>query len=142
MIASDFNPEILNTNCNYIIQPYVRQYETLNKLYPGSVNTFRITTYLENDGTVSVKFAILRFGVDGMKIDNLSGGGQYLFFDESGIPSEVSYFDYKIGCINGVEHKNTGFLFSELNLPMFNQILEKCEKWRRVIYFNSNQSLL
>ena len=83
MNSSDFDPEILNTNCNYIIQPYVNQYEILDKLYPGSVNTFRITTYLENDGTVSVKFAILRFGVDGMKIDNLSGGGQYLFYDQS-----------------------------------------------------------
>lgn len=125
MHSTEFNPEMLVENVNYIIQPYIKQYKPLNDLYPESINTFRVTTYLRRDGSVDVKFVILRFGVDGAKVDNISMGGQYVYFDDNGKPSNYAY-DIK-GNNWGDRHKNSGCLFSDLKFPMYDDILEKCK---------------
>jgi len=124
--SSEFIPGKLKKNINYIIQPYIKQYKVLNDLYPEGVNTFRVTTFLNTDGSVNIKCVILRFGVDGLKIDNLSSGGQYIYFDSSGKPSNLAY-DY-IGLKAGAKHKNTGYLFSDVRIPMFHKILDLCEE--------------
>jgi hypothetical protein len=122
--ASAFRPEHLKKGHNYVIQPFIRQYKPLNDLYSDSVNTFRVTTFLKKNGTVEVLFVILRFGVDGIKVDNLSSGGQCIRFDLSGRPSPVAYDEYCVPV--GERHKNTGFRFSELEIPMFPEIIDKC----------------
>ncbi|MBN1386929.1 MAG: hypothetical protein JW965_00695 [Bacteroidales bacterium] len=126
--SSEFEPEKLSKNINYVIQPYVRQYKVLNDLHPQSLNSFRVTTYLKDNGEVDLIFVILRFGVDGSRLDNLSIGGEYLYFDSSGKPSETSYYGDMWCYKGGVRHKNTGFLFSDINLPMFGKMLDECKK--------------
>jgi hypothetical protein len=123
--SSEFIPENLKKNINYTIQPYVKQYKVLHDLYPESVNTFRVNTFLKTDGSVTVKFVFLRSGLDGLKVDNTSSGGQYLFFDTSGNQSNLAYDDF--GFNIGDRHKNTGYLFSDIKIPMFPEILEKCK---------------
>jgi len=123
--SSKFSTKELNGSKNYVIQPYVKQYKVLNALYPGSVNTFRVATYLEKNGSVIVKFVFLRFGSDGLKFDNLAAGGDYLFFDLTGKPSNLIYD--KLGFEKGDRHKNTGFLFSDVKIPKFQEMLEKCK---------------
>lgn len=124
--SSDFIPEKLMGGKNYVIQPFVKQYKVLSDLYPESVNTFRVNTFLKKDGSVIVKYVWLRFGADGAKIDNLTLGGNYLFFDLNGKPSDKIY-DWNLGFETGDRHKNTGFLFSDVKIPMFQEILEKCK---------------
>lgn len=125
MHSSEFKLEKLNRKINYVIQPYIYQYKTLNDLYPESVNTFKITTYLDPQGTVNVKYVILRFGVDGSKVDNLSLGGQYIFFDSNGKPSQYAY-DGDLGFKTGNRHKNTGYAYDDLTFPMYQTALELC----------------
>jgi hypothetical protein len=124
--SSEFIPEKLKVNINYTIQPYIKQYKVLNDLYPDSVNTLRVNTYLRTDGLVTIKFVFLRFGIDGLKVDNNSSGGLYLFFDSSGKHSNLAYDD--LGAELGDRHKNTGYLFSDIKVPMFQEILEKCKQ--------------
>ena len=124
--SSKFIPEELNRGKNYVIQPYVKQLKVLNDLYPHSVNTFKVNTFLRKDGSVSVKYIWLRFGADGSKVDNLSTGGSYLFFNNNGEPEEFVY-DWKLGFKIGDRHKNTGFLFSNVKIPNFQEMLEKCK---------------
>lgn len=123
--SSTFMPEHLKSNKNYIIQPYIEQHQVIDDLYPGSVNTFRVYSYLNDDSIVSIKFVILRFGIDGSKVDNLALGGNYLYIDLNGKPSKLIY-DFDLGYEIGERHKNTGYFFSELKIPMFKNILEKC----------------
>lgn len=122
--SKDFDLDIVNDLGNHVIQPYIKQYKVLNDLYPESVNTFKITTYRDLEGNISVKYVILRFGIDGAKVDNLSAGGQYVYFDINGNPSEYAYHvnNYKTGS----QHKNTGFKYSNIKIPMYNKMLEKC----------------
>jgi len=123
--SSEFKPEMLEPGENYVIQPRIKQYKTLNDLYPDSVNTFRVTTFLKKDGTVSIVYVILRFGVDGSKVDNLSSGGQCIEIDPEGRPAKMSYDDY--GNPGGEVHKNTGYRFADLEIPMFPEIIQKCK---------------
>jgi hypothetical protein len=137
MHSSEFKPKMLRRNGhrhNYVIQPYLRQHKLISDLYPDSVNTLRVTTFLKKDGTVDVKFVILRFGVDGSKVDNLSSGGQCIYIDNDGRPSKYAYDDM---CFQaGETHKNTGYRFSDLNLPMFPDVLEKCKSLHQQYPYN------
>ena len=138
MHSSEFNKKMIKKNHlhhhNYVIQPYIRQYKMLSDLYPHSVNTLRVTSFLKKDGTVDVKFVILRFGVDGSKVDNLSSGGHCIHIDNDGRPSKLSY-DYM--CFPaGETHKNTGFRFADLKLPMFPEVIETCKRLHQQYPYN------
>jgi len=122
--SSEFTPDVLKRGTNYVIQPYVKQHKNLSDLYPDSVNTFRVATLLKKDGSVVIKFVMLRFGVDGKKVDNMSSGGQCIYIDPSGKPAGVAYDN--LGLPVGERHQNTGFKFSDLKIPMFHEIVENC----------------
>lgn len=123
--SSDFIPEKLKKPRNYVIQPCIKQHKILRDLYPDSANTLRITSYLKNNGSVDIKFAILRFGVNGSKVDNLDFGGHYVYFDSEGKPSKSAYNN--LGLEVGERHINTGYLFSDIRIPMFHRILDLCK---------------
>jgi len=125
MHSSEFIPEKLKVTINYVIQPLIKQHSILNDLYPNSVNTFRVVTFLKTSGIVIIKSVALRFGTDGSVVDNLSSGGQYIYFDSSGNPSKLSY-NY-LGLCKGDKHINTEFSFADISIPMFDDILEKCK---------------
>lgn len=125
----EFEPEKLSKRKNYVIQPFIEQYKVLNELYPGSVNTFRVNTFIENDGSISIRFVMLRFGANGSKVDNLASGGKYLFLNSKGVPSEEAYD--KLGFGIGSRHENTGYRFLDLEIPMYELMLEKCKDAHR-----------
>jgi len=127
--STEFEPKKLKRGQNYVIQPFVEQYELLNQLHPHSVNTFRVNTFLEENGSVSVRYAFLRFGSNGVKVDNLSSGGKWVFYDMEGKPSESAYDEH--GLEVGKKHENTGFEFSKLIIPKFHEMLEKCKEAHR-----------
>lgn len=123
--SSEFGSiQIINSK-NYVIQPYIEQYQILNDLYPESVNTFRVNTFIEKDGSISVRLVFLRFGSNGSKVDNLASGGRFIIFDNNGNPAKSAC--NKLGIDIGERHENTGYLFSELRFPMFGEMLEKCK---------------
>jgi hypothetical protein len=124
MHSSEFKPGLLLPGLNYIIQPFLKQYKVLHDLHPSSVNTFRVLTFRKKDGSVKVLLTYLRFGVDGSKVDNLSSGGQCVRFDASGKPEVQAYNEFGLKC--GDRHKNSGKIFAELEIPMFQEVVDKC----------------
>jgi hypothetical protein len=67
---------------------------------------------------------MLRFGVDGIKVDNLSSGGSCIYIDPSGRAAAFGYDYY--GVRTGEHHKNTGYRFADLQIPMFHKVREAC----------------
>jgi len=127
--SSAFNPDELKKGKNYVIQPYIEQYEILSKLNPETLNTFRVNTFMKSDGSIEIKHVFLRFGVHHSRVDNLSMGGQCIEFDAFGKPSEWSYDDYGFKICD--RHPETGFLFSDVKIPMFDKMLDKCREGHR-----------
>lgn len=105
----------------------------LNDLYPQSVNTFRVNTFINKEGKIVVKYVWLRFGSDGKNTDNITTGGNYLYFDLNGNPEKMIYDN--LGFPIGDRHKNIGFLFSDVKIPMFGKMLEKCiNAYKKFLY--------
>lgn len=119
----------LPSNTNLVIQKVVKQHSELNKLYPHSINTFRVLTFLDKNGEIEVKFVILRFGKGGSRIDNASGGGGWIFIQNNGKPCP-SAFDLE-GNFYGKKHPDTKFKYLELNLPFIKKITAFCKNAHR-----------
>ncbi len=122
--SKEFEPEQLQKGINYIIQPFVKQHKVLNELYPHSVNSLRVMTFQKKDGSTVVLYTMLRFGVDGIKVDNLSSGGSCIYIDPSGRAAKFGYDYY--GVRTGEYHKNTGYRFADLQIPEFHKVRDAC----------------
>lgn len=125
MHSSEFKTELLEPGKNYVIRPHIKQYKMLQDLYPDSMNTFRLTTFLKKDASVEIVYTILRFGRDGSKVDNLDCGGHCIEIDIHGKPAPIAYDN--CGVEGGERHKNTGYRFADLEIPMFPEIIAKCK---------------
>ena len=58
----------------YLVEEVVKQHPDISRLYPYSVNTYRILT-IKTDDDVDVIYAILRLGNNGSVVDNHHAGG-------------------------------------------------------------------
>ena len=66
-----------------LVEEVIVQHPEMARLYPKSVNSIRMVTYLDPDGKVHVISAALKVG-NGGAIDNFSNGGMYTMLDEQG----------------------------------------------------------
>lgn len=57
-----------------LVEEFVVQHEAVAKLYPLSVNTYRIVTVL-TDGVPHIVYAFIRIGNGGRFVDNINAGG-------------------------------------------------------------------
>jgi len=125
MHASEYTLNAVKKGVNYVIQPYIEQHEDLSKVYPDSVNSIRVNTFLKKDGTIEVKSIWLRFGSDGSRVDNCTSGGDYIYIHLDGTPEKFTY-DLDLFQPLSDRHKNSGFVFSEIKIPKFQEVKEKC----------------
>lgn len=123
--SGDAAPWEIPLEYDIVIQPSVRQHEIMNKLYPQSVNTFRVFTFLEPDGKVDIKAVLLRFGTGGTRIDNVMSGGCYL--PVAGFSTGDVSFD-GLGFARGNRHPDTGFEFKSMFLPFVEKVQTACIK--------------
>jgi hypothetical protein len=92
----------------YIVQAGLVQHEAMNRLYPHSVNTFRIVTECIG-GEARVLYALVRMGSGGQQIDNASSGGLYIKIDpETGVLGDYAF---AFNRITFRTHPDTGFVF-------------------------------
>lgn len=102
-----------------LIEEFLVQHPDMASLYPGSVNTLRIVTYLDPQGEVHVLARLVKIGNGGF-IDNYSGGGMYTMLDEHGRALHAAYdgeghvFD---------RHPVTGTHIEGFQVPMFDEVI-------------------
>lgn len=104
-----------------LLEELIKQHPDVNKLYPQSVNSLRITTVKDEKGEIHFLPSILRMGGENMEIDNVSSGGVYVQVDPTGrIVSQGFKEDGKFNLDGGhlVEaHPSTGTVFLNYMLP-------------------------
>lgn len=98
---------------NYIIQAGVIQDQSITRIYPSSVNTFRITT--ENiKGEVRVICSVLRIGRQGKEVDNASQNGIVLGINHStGVCKEYAISEEGE---NFYKHPDSQFVFANYKI--------------------------
>lgn len=112
----------------FVLEKRIEQHPVLGKIYPHSVNSLRIITYLTKDNHPKIFRTRMRLGRKGNLVDNVSQGGISASINkESGV------------IINGLsltagedssftEHPDTGVRFTGVKVPHWNRVLELCRK--------------
>lgn len=104
-----------------IIQKAIVQSKELSLLNSSSVNTIRIMTLLNLDGSVSLCSACLRMGVAGARVDNASSGGVVAGIDNNGY---LKKYAYKPTGERFLKHPTSGIVFEKFKVPSF----DKCKE--------------
>ena len=119
----------LRNEKKYLIEEYVRQHKDLNKLYPGSVNTLRVISFLGDDNEVHIIRAVMKFGTTG-ETDNHVSGGMYTFLDDNGIVLYPACDDFG----NAYDkHPVTGVDIVGFKVPMYEEAMELVRKAGKVV---------
>jgi len=125
--SSLFDMDTLKSIDNVLLQPVVKQNAALDELYPQSVNTLRVMTHLQDNGEIIKKFAILRFGIGGSRVDNLSTGGGFVPLTNDG---KTGQYAYDINGFNlGKAHPETGFKYNTIKVPSFKKAIKLCTEY-------------
>jgi hypothetical protein len=122
-------------NGKYIVQEGLVQHEAMNRLYPHSVNTFRIVTECIR-GEARVLYALVRMGSGGKQIDNASSGGLYIKIDpETGVLGDYAF---AFNRITFKTHPDTGFVFKGAAMEKWEEAkafsLAVARKFREIKY--------
>ena len=112
----------LKTNGQTLIEEVLTQHEAVNTLYPGSINTVRMVTMVDDEGTPHLLYSAMRMGSGGSVVDNFNSGGMVIPVDpEKGTLRGVSV--NKAGNTFAA-HPDTETVFDGYALPDWQQCRE------------------
>lgn len=117
----------------WLVQEYIDQHPFMSEIGPYTVNTFRVITFVDNQGCCKVQMAALRLGRQGSAADNWDKGGLSVAVDlESGrlgkAVSKPSYGGEWTAC-----HPDTQVRLEGRVVPGWQSIMEVCERAARSI---------
>jgi hypothetical protein len=103
----------------YIVQEGLMQHDAINRIYPHSVNTFRIITSYEN-GEAHILYSLMRIGRSGNQVDNAALGGLYIKVDKE--TGTLADFAYTTDHSKHTVHPDTGFQFKGARIEQWDAI--------------------
>ncbi|PPA69510.1 sugar-transfer associated ATP-grasp domain-containing protein [Jeotgalibacillus proteolyticus] len=109
---------------SFIFQETVIQHHKINEIYPNSLNTLRIHTFLDKKtNNVEIVSALMRFGSRGNVMDNASAGGIFipLRTDNWSLIKKANAF-LSSGGKSYTKHPSTNYIFDGTTLPHPEQI--------------------
>lgn len=116
-----------------LAEEYVRQHDVLMKLFPGALNTIRITTFLHSGGFVEFLYAIIRIGFD-KQVDNFDAGGISALIDlETGIVTGRGVFKDPGKAGNLERHPVTGYQIHGLHIPYWQDTLKMIQSAAKMV---------
>lgn len=105
---------------NWAIQERIHCHKQISDIYPNSVNTFRIMTYIWKDDIYHVP-VIMRIGQGGANVDNAHAGGMFIALDDDGTLHEKAFTEFKK---EFTEHPDTKLKFKGYNIELFSKVLD------------------
>lgn len=103
-----------------MIDEFIVQHPDMSALYPDSVNTVRLITFLDKAGVVHLLAAVLRIG-NGAVIDNFASGGMFTMLDEHGV---ALYPGVDKNSNVYPEHPVTHTPIVGFQVPLYDQVVE------------------
>jgi len=114
---------------SFIHQQVIEQHESISLIFPKSVNTLRLDTYLDTNNTPHVLSCVMRFGAGNNVMDNASSGGFFVAVDMKNeilkgpgrqfINFEAKVFDY---------HPNTKLKIDGFKLPFLKECIDLAKR--------------
>ena len=109
---------------DFNVQECIRNHPVLAKLYPGSVNTFRIVTYIWDNGIHHLPVA-LRIGQGGNRVDNAHAGGMFVGCSDEGVLGSCACTEFRERFLS---HPDTHTVFDGYVIPQIPRMLELAHK--------------
>jgi len=118
--------ELLKENFdNWLFQEKLYNIAELSKVHEGSLNTFRVMTYLKN-GKPEVMYVMLKFGNKNAKTDNAHTGGVYVKVNiETGTTEGMAYNE---NLEQFEKHPYTNCEMAKIKIPNFNEVVSVAKK--------------
>lgn len=102
-----------------MVEEKLEQHERLSALNPTSINTLRLWTTRNRDGSLSYLQGIIRLGTGGSCMDNACQGGICVPLAPDGTLGHTGWQPYRLPMLPVTEHPDTGVHFAGYVLPMF-----------------------
>ncbi len=121
---------------SYILQEKLVNHHRIDKIYPKSLNTLKLITFMQENGEVEYYGAELRFGSGGKNVDNASQGGFFVGVTDDGKLMNVGYYEPGVKqklVVNGV-HPDTGVQFASMDVPYWHEIVKAAKELHRYFY--------
>ena len=123
-------------NATFIIQEKLKNHLAIDAVYNKSLNTIKLITFLNDDGTVDFFDSVMRFGAGGNFVDNASRGGVFVGIEEDGTLQEVGYHEPGIKknlVVNGY-HPDTNVKFGGMKIPYWDELLSAAKEFHKFFY--------
>ena len=108
---------------DYIIQDVVTQHEILANIHSASLNTIRVISFLFG-GKVHISSSILRMGVEGLRLDNVSAGGIACPVKSDGRLEAKGINKLS----QWTERHPGGTIFSEIKIPSYDRVISSIRR--------------
>ena len=109
---------------DFSIQELVVCHDSIRKIYPNSVNTFRVITYIL-EGEVYCCPIIMRIGLGGSVIDNASAGGIFIAVDDDGTLHKSAFTEYRK---EYTVHPDTNIVFEGQKIEHLDKVIETAKR--------------
>ena len=110
----------------YLLEGKLAQHEAIHNISPYALNTVRLVTFLNKEHQVDLLFSILRLGLAGSSVDNISQGGLAVYVNTvDGVLGEGIFYPDPSGSVYS-EHPDTKFTFSGLKVPFWGELVQLC----------------
>lgn len=123
-------------DATYIVQERLTNHPAIDAVYNKSLNTIKLITWLNDDGSVDFFDSVMRFGAGGSFVDNASQGGVFVGIEEDGTLQKVGYHEPGIKrelVVHGV-HPDTGVHFGEMKIPFWDELLATAKEFHKFFY--------
>ena len=123
-------------NATFIIQEKLKNHPDIDAVYNKSLNTIKLITFMNDDGTVDYFDSFIRFGAGGSFVDNASQGGVFVGIEKDGTLQEVGYHEPGIKknlVVNGI-HPDTGVKFGGMKIPYWDELLATAKEFHKFFY--------
>lgn len=124
----DFLELMKSYGSDYIVQGIAAQHRTMASIHPKSLNTIRVISFLFR-GEVHISSSILRMGVGGSRLDNVSAGGLACPILPDGRLAEKAMNKYS----QWVTSHPGGTVFADIRVPSYELVLAAVRKTHKSI---------
>lgn len=114
---------------NYVAQEIIKCHQSINAIYPGSVNTFRVITYIWR-GEIELMPIIIRIGRGGNFLDNAHAGGIFCAVQNDGRMGNHAVTEFNV---QFMEHPDTHLIFANHRIEHIDRVIEAARKMHEAI---------
>lgn len=119
---------------SFLFQEPVLQHQAISAVYPYSLNTLRLDTFIDSSGKANLITSYIRFGVKNSSIDNSRMGGCFIAVDlATGELKDKAYNLLENGGRSFSRHPSTQVLFKGVKIPWFEEAKEMALEAARLL---------